>query len=210
MKFILSFALTIVSIAVAIAANANTIAISNVPGTGSYNKPKALSPVAWEAVGMTTDATSQDFVSLVGVFAGGTTGGTLEGGIFSDNGLNKPSTQLMAFNNVPVAPFTTAQFTITTTSNFHFLPSTKYWFVLHDAIPFAWMGDNAVNGTTPGVTPGYNYNGFASTADSGTTWLADSVNYTAQISTIPVPEPSTLALTLAGALGMVLIARRLR
>ena len=210
MKFNLLALSFVLTLAAAAPAGANMIAISNVPGSGSYDKPKLLSTTNWEAVGLTTDASSQNFSGLVGVFAGGTTGGTLEGGIYSDSGFNKPSTLLSAFNNVPVTPFVTAQVLVTTSSLFQFQPSTKYWFVLHDFTPFAWMADNSISGTTPGVTPGYSYNGFADSSNAGGSWATDNINYTVQISTSAVvaPEPSTLALMAAGALGMAWVARR--
>jgi hypothetical protein len=203
----------IVSLLAAVPAGAFTIAMSNVPGSGSYDKAKMLSTTEWEAIGLTTDASSQDFTSLVGVFAGGTTGGTLEGGIYSDNGFNAPGLELASFNDVPVNPFLMPQVTITTHSAFQLQASTKYWLVLHDSTPFAWMADNTTSGTTPGVAPGYMYDGFDTSSNAGGTWSTDDINYTVQISTTPVavvPEPSTLVLAAAGVVGIAIVARRRR
>ena len=208
MKSILSLAIAIAIMAGAVRAGADTIALSNLSGTGTYNTGFGLTTTAWAAVGLTTDASSQQFVSMTGEFFGSNTGGTLEGGIFSDNGSNKPGSLLSAFNNVTVPPGGVVPETITTVSPYQLAPATKYWFVIHDFSVFQWRNDTATNGTTPTAASGYAFDGFVTSSNSGSTWTASTTNYTVQI--VTVPEPSTLALAAAGAIGLAVVLGRRR
>ncbi|MGA2035343.1 MAG: PEP-CTERM sorting domain-containing protein [Thermoguttaceae bacterium] len=187
--------------------NAETIALSNLPGSGTYIYGEILTSVNWEAVGLTTDTSAETFVSLVGQFAGGFAGGVVEGGIYSDSN-NSPGTLLAAFNAVTVPAFVEGSYPVTTTSPYTMQPSTPYWFVLHDPIqfPFNWEIDDAGSGfgTVPTPASGYSFNGYENSGNAGLTWVFDTSNYAVQISTAAaVPEPGTLLLVTIGALGLI-------
>jgi hypothetical protein len=87
--------------------------------------------------------------------------------------------------------------------------STPYWFVLYDAVaPFNWEKDNGNGGlgTAPIAAPGYAINTpneYLVSTNSGNAWTSDANNYTVQITTAAVPEPSTFMLLGAGAVGLV-------
>ena len=207
MRFLVPFAFLLAFVVAASQANADTIALNNMPGNGTYS-PVGLTTTTWAAVGMTTDASQESFSSLTAEFRTQGSSGTAEGGIFSDNS-NKPGTLLAAFNNATVPSGVTSAVTLTTTAPYTMLASTKYWFVLHDSVNFSWESDSA--NAAPTAATGFTFNGYQTSANSGSSWsnLA-TFNPLVQISTSAVvPEPSTFAL-LAAAGSLILVTRATR
>jgi len=175
------------------------IILSNLPGSSDYTGDyQFLSTTRWEAIGLQMSSTAMTFSSLEGYFGNShfVSNYTLEGGIYDDN-LGKPGSLLAAFTQVTVPRLTTAtHYSLATASAYDLVAATTYWFVVKDVGGLSWYRDT-VN-TVPTPAPGYTYNGYMITYDSGSTWGADtSGNWTVQIQV--VPEPGSVALMLAGA-----------
>ena len=79
--------------------------------------------------------------------------------------------------------------------------STNYWFVLHDAFIFGW--DRNSNNAAPTAAGGFTFNGYEESTNTGANSAALSSNELVQITTNPLPEPSTAALLGAGTLGLL-------
>ena len=217
MRSLLPIITAALSLFAAAQAGADIIAIGNMPYPAPFDNAKELNTTTWEAIGVTTDARPEVFSAFSGIFDGGTNGGVLEGGIYTDNGFNAPSTnELATFNPIPITAWSADQYTLTTATQCVLQPSTKYWFVLHDLEPLAWVANSSTSGSTVGTPPtpwsGFGFSGFDASTDAGGSWSADNVNYAVQISTSPinVPEPSTLALVAVAVMAGGMLLRRFR
>ncbi len=206
--FSYSMAVGFALLPMALDAQSSFVALGNLPGSGNYTgSSRYLSTANWEAIGLQTSSDTVAFTSLDGYFEALAGSHTLTGGIYSNNG-GQPGSLLVAFTPVTVNSSTPTDYTLLATSAYDLQANTEYWFVLMEP-PSALFLQRDTGDTAPTPAPGYTFDGYMQTANSGSTWSTDtSGNWTVQIEVTPVPEPASAMLIGMGAAGL-LVCRRL-
>jgi hypothetical protein len=203
--------LVLLTLAVAPARAQSTILFSNLPGNNTSSTVRT-SNFAAMGITMGDTAFTLDAVTLALQIKSD----AFYLNLYSDNGGNPGSlltalSPTMSFEPTPIGTYT--NYTFTPDSSFTLLAGETYWFVASGGgtsttTAPAWE----ITRTTPTIASGITFAGLRSTSNGGATWSSPNAQVTLQIegTIAPVPEPSTIALSVAGGFALLAGYRRHR
>ena len=167
-----------------------------------------MAPGYSPAMSFTIDSTPQSyaFLSLDLQLSGTSSSANVTPSIWN-NVSGHPGSRLLTLNSVSVTGSTPTTYTVSV-PNLTLNANATYWIVLDGAIATSWTTTLSESETSSGSwTIG---NSLYETVDSGATWqLAETIEVAKfGINTIVIPEPSSIALAIAGFGGALLWRRR--